>query len=493
MPPPPSCRGGCTPPPSTYTAAAGAPLIPLALSPCTCPAAADCSTSISSTPISPSGRPPRPNCPLPYGPAPLAPSPSNSQVQLKEVDQREVQALAREATRLQVLERLATGQLLEPDDGRQRCGKCRELGHTQKSKYCPMYGVDDAEEAEPDEVFRDGTVKQKHAGGELKIVVNKDKLKEKEQQAEATGKMKLKIDVTKTKEGERAELERAFRDNVNRTDRKQEARVGRKAGSALVKLNELLLSIVKPLCGRGMPYGDFVEPAAKAAGAYYLRVIAKPMELSTIMAKAKNHHGQGYRQSAAFREDVALIRSNCEEYNRQNSNRFASLPPLARRLVETIEADLRKQAARVTELDRALREEDAAPALEKRMVDGKLRLVQLAPAPAGGSAGARPAAAASSSAAFSSAAFAPRPPSAGPSVGRPPAVSPTPSTRAPQAPGSGAPRMSGGSGGDARDDARDDAASSASGLESAVSPTDSRLRLSATTPSVSRHESPSAF
>ena len=57
----------------------------------------------------------------------------------------------------------------------------------------------------------------------------------------------------------------------------------------------------------------------------------------------------------------------------------------------------------------------------------------------------------------------------------------------------GAPRMSGGSGGDARDDARDDAASSASGLESAVSPTDSRLRLSATTPSVSRHESPSAF
>ena len=54
---------------------------------------------------------------------------------------------------------------------------CGQLGHTKGSRKCPFWDVRDEEQAANEELipanereaYRDGTVKQKHSGGVLKI------------------------------------------------------------------------------------------------------------------------------------------------------------------------------------------------------------------------------------------------------------------------------------------------------------------------------------
>ena len=217
----------------------------------------------------------------------------------------------------------------------------------------------------------------------------------------------LKIKLI-TKETERAEDARAFAAHLQRKDRKQEDRVGRKAGSTIVKLNELLLSIARGVCAsvnrQAEHYAPFERPAVEEAGPFYLRVVEHPMDLHTIIQKAKggavpgtsaSEQGHGYadgprptrpackcsprrpdadgtrptrpactcsprsppplphryRRSAAFLADVRLIHANCVKFNQANHNKYARLPPLAEQLVAEIEAELRKHAARLREFD----------------------------------------------------------------------------------------------------------------------------------------------
>ena len=217
----------------------------------------------------------------------------------------------------------------------------------------------------------------------------------------------LKIKLI-TKETERAEDARAFAAHLQRKDRKQEDRVGRKAGSTIVKLNELLLSIARGVCAsvnrQAEHYAPFERPAVEEAGPFYLRVVEHPMDLHTIIQKAKggavpgtsaSEQGHGYadgtrlarpackcsprrpdadgprptrpactcsprrppplphryRRSAAFLADVKLIHANCVKFNQANHNKYARLPPLAEQLVAEIEAELRKHTARLREFD----------------------------------------------------------------------------------------------------------------------------------------------
>ena len=217
----------------------------------------------------------------------------------------------------------------------------------------------------------------------------------------------LKIKLI-TKETERAEDARAFAAHLQRKDRKQEDRVGRKAGSTIVKLNELLLSIARGVCAsvnrQAEHYAPFERPAVEEAGPFYLRVVEHPMDLHTIIQKAKggavpgtsaSEQGHGYadgtrlarpackcsprrpdadgprptrpactcsprrppplphryRRSAAFLADVRLIHANCVKFNQANHNKYARLPPLAEQLVAEIEAELRKHTARLREFD----------------------------------------------------------------------------------------------------------------------------------------------
>ena len=64
-------------------------------------------------------------------------------------------------------------------------GRCGEWGHTKASRLCPFF---DVKEQQPDEVFRDGTVKQNHSGGALKLTLDMTKVQEKASQAEAEHK-----------------------------------------------------------------------------------------------------------------------------------------------------------------------------------------------------------------------------------------------------------------------------------------------------------------
>ena len=64
---------------------------------------------------------------------------------------------------------------VEDDGVHVRCTKCGELGHNRSSRLCPLWGVGDPEETK-DEAFRDGTVKQDHGFGKLKLKIDSTKL-----------------------------------------------------------------------------------------------------------------------------------------------------------------------------------------------------------------------------------------------------------------------------------------------------------------------------
>ncbi len=65
-----------------------------------------------------------------------------------------------------------------------------------------------------------------------------------------------------------AQDEKAFRANIMGKDRQQQQRVGRKAGSARVKLNDMLHTFLTKRIKKESGFFDFVYPAATAAGAY---------------------------------------------------------------------------------------------------------------------------------------------------------------------------------------------------------------------------------
>ena len=161
-----------------------------------------------------------------------------------------------------------------------RCTRCGNTGHNKSSRRCPLYK--DAEEdtvAEDvrDAVVRDGTVKQHHRGSELKLTIDMSKATA---HANFAQPVTLKIDTSKTQDGLKAKEELDHRDFVTRKNLPQQARIGRKAGSPLVKLNELLANVLKDLCRQGSCYEPFVRPAAEAAGPFYLRVISSPMGIA---------------------------------------------------------------------------------------------------------------------------------------------------------------------------------------------------------------------
>ena len=127
----------------------------------------------------------------------------------------------------------------------------------------------------------------------------------------------LKIKLI-TKETERAEDARAFAAHLQRKDRKQEDRVGRKAGSTIVKLNELLLSIARGVCAsvnrQAEHYAPFERPAVEEAGPFYLRVVEHPMDLQTIIQKAKGGAVPGTsatEQGHGYADGTRLARPAC--------------------------------------------------------------------------------------------------------------------------------------------------------------------------------------
>ena len=85
-----------------------------------------------------------------------------------------------------------------------------------------------------------------------------------------TTELKVKIDQKKLEKSDawqKKKEEEDLRKHVRGEDRVQTARTGRKAGSALVKLNDLILQILEPLMKE---YPDFVDPVADQVGQYYL-------------------------------------------------------------------------------------------------------------------------------------------------------------------------------------------------------------------------------
>ena len=134
---------------------------------------------------------------------------------------------------------------------------CSEFGHPASSKLCPFYGLKRRLQDEgQQDAYVGGVVQQKlkNKAGVAGNFVTIDTSKVK------TTELKVKIDQKKLEKSDawqKKKEEEDLRKHVRGEDRVQTARTGRKAGSALVKLNDLILQILEPLMKE---YPDWILP-----------------------------------------------------------------------------------------------------------------------------------------------------------------------------------------------------------------------------------------
>lgn len=269
---------------------------------------------------------------------------------------------------LEMQQQLKSGVALEGDGGgagRLRCSACGMIGHTKNSKNCPLYSETQKEE-KAEMSFNQGLVRQlgQDRAGQLKLSIS---AKVQEQA------LKVKINHTKTKEYKDKLAEEEFRTSVRGGNRSKagaassSSRSRRKAGSAEVKLNGMLEEIVSRL-RRDAAFADFVEPVAATIKGY-LTLIKSPMDLKTMTYKCKQvDKQQPYARLSEFKADLALIVSNCHEFNTK-FNRNLHLEPVARRLESAGLEMLEHKRADLEELEAALveREAQVAAPIERRV------------------------------------------------------------------------------------------------------------------------------
>ena len=200
-----------------------------------------------------------------------------------------------------------------------------------------------------------------HSGKSLMLKIDTAKLAQK--QAASTLKLNLTNKISKSDKWQSQKADEEFRANVRGELRQGKDRLGRKAGSPSVKLNGMLMAILKPLMAPDArpSFIDFVPPVVNAVGPRYVNALhsrgLEPMDLESMFHKAKRER---YRSSAEFRADAKQIETACIAFNEHENGVNSWLLPLARQLLESIERELDRQAQAIADLDAALIQEQAA-------------------------------------------------------------------------------------------------------------------------------------
>ena len=282
----------------------------------------------------------------------------------KKLDRKEDELKKRAAAQKMLQERHARGIFVLGDVMTVRCGVCSEFGHPASSKLCPFYGLKRRLQDEgQQDAYVGGVVQQKlkNKAGVAGNFVTIDTSKVK------TTELKVKIDQKKLEKSDawqKKKEEEDLRKHVRGEDRVQTARTGRKAGSALVKLNDLILQILEPLMKE---YPDFVDPVADQVGQYYLRVIEKPMDMFSMKKRARAKDDKDkYQRSTEFRDDIDLMISNCKRYNTHKGGEYDLLIPKADKLLAAFHRELQRNEGNFAEYDAQLEAEATAPKLERR-------------------------------------------------------------------------------------------------------------------------------
>lgn len=89
----------------------------------------------------------------------------------------------------------------------------------------------------------------------------------------------------------------------------------------------------------------FLKPVTKKEAPDYLRIVKKPMDLSTIREKVRNLE---YKSRLDFRHDMWQITFNAHLYN---DKRNPGIPPLADQLLELCDYLLSENDASLTEAE----------------------------------------------------------------------------------------------------------------------------------------------
>ena len=244
--------------------------------------------------------------------------------------------------------------------GEVRCGACGLWGHNKSAKECPFFGIEQEQDKADAEGFKSGMARQDLTSGGTKVTIDVRKVNELKNQnllmINITDKFK-KTDKYKREREEKAHIAHVAHGNVKQRASRMERRHGRKSGSARVYLNDLVREIVGGFL-KNTKYQAFWYPAEHTAGADYRRVIAEPMDLSTIDKKAKE---QQYDSTAAFRHDAELMLANCRQYQAAINNANAWLLDVADALSDQLARELGVRSERLDDLDAQLIQERDAP------------------------------------------------------------------------------------------------------------------------------------
>jgi transcription initiation factor TFIID subunit 1 len=162
-----------------------------------------------------------------------------------------------------------------------RCGTCGAVGHMRTNRVCPLYAEYEASIARDAEPVRvDGT----------KLTISKQSL---------SAALKRKADRTPV-----AVV-------AARKERAQAPPLTFGQQRALGEMSLLLQDILARLAGMQASW-PFRKPVSRKDYPHYFALVAKPLDLGTVKARARK---LAYRSPAAFLADVRLIRDNCVQFN----------------------------------------------------------------------------------------------------------------------------------------------------------------------------------
>ncbi|BFI36879.1 hypothetical protein MARPO_0010s0177 [Marchantia polymorpha] len=185
---------------------------------------------------------------------------------------------------------------------------------------------------------------------EQKLLMEKPKIREKQIHAPAEKELRVREpprETTGKKEKGRVLKKRAHTELGAGGGQRVDAVKRRKRGGEEVELSNHFESIVEHLKNSDVAY-LFLKPVSKKEAPDYLDYVKKPMDLGLIRDKVRK---MVYRCRDDFRADVEQIAENAHIYN---DGRNPGIPPLADKLLDLCDSQLRLKKQEFEELEDAL-------------------------------------------------------------------------------------------------------------------------------------------
>lgn len=189
-----------------------------------------------------------------------------------------------------------------------RCGTCGQVGHMRTNRICPRYSEYEAQAAletlPPGDSSHGSALAGDEGGTELKISISKLLLSQVQQPSppnellESTSSLSF---ATMQPSGLKPRKRRGFDIDILEPQRRQ----------AYTRLADYYMTLMSQLSAAEGSW-PFHKPVSKTDYPHYYRIIAKPLDFTTIRSRVKRNY---YDHPSSLLEDLRLVRDNCIQFN----------------------------------------------------------------------------------------------------------------------------------------------------------------------------------